>query len=688
MLLSQSLLQRGHFYLDEYIGSPLDVSQYAGNNTGGLPIQLEVINHHIYYYYPPGSSILSVPLVAAMDVAGISPLKSDGTYDRQGEQKIQTFSAALLMAALATLFFCTSRLVLPKNWSVLIAMSGALGTQIWSTASRGLWSITWELLLLGIVVLILLAGEIRIHRINAPVLATLLAWAYFVRPTASIPLFIIAIYLLCFYRKLFKLYVITVIVWLTGFVAYSWYIYGKVLPNYYLISRLRFDGFGTALAGNLISPSRGLFVYVPILFFVIYLLARYSSQLPYPRLVTLASVICAGQVVVVSSFPHWWGGHSYGARLTTELIPWFILMGVLGLRAMLNWRNVRGPSPNYRMQLVLGGCLLFISALINGRGAISQSTWEWNVVPANIDEESTRLWDWRQPQFLAGLVPPPFPDSFPNYSFGTRLDLGTTEADEYLWRDWGGPEESFRWTTGHKADVIFSLKEPGTAILQIRIAPFLVPHELEEQRVHIDLNGQRVTTLVLTEPRAKTYSIILPGNVLHYNNVLTLDLPNAGIPSALGLSDDKRLLGVAVSWLRLRRQDQGLICDFALDRGWYDLEQGDSDWWRWTDHGGRIAVFASQDGVLYLEGEIVSVRFPNTVDVLVSGKKESTVDITWAGFKSFPPLALRLIGGENTIEFVSHNPAITIPTDNRPLAIAVKNLSLTTSDAVSCELQP
>jgi len=45
------------------------------------------------------------------------------------------------MAGLAVIFFYTSRLVLPLTWSIVIALGGALGTQIFSTASRVLWTI-------------------------------------------------------------------------------------------------------------------------------------------------------------------------------------------------------------------------------------------------------------------------------------------------------------------------------------------------------------------------------------------------------------------------------------------------------------------------------------------------------------------------------------------------------------------
>jgi hypothetical protein len=114
-----------------------------------------------------------------MNAFHITAVNPDGTYQPKGEVRIQATIAALLMATLASLFFYTARLVLPLRWSVLIALSAAFGTQVWSTASRGLWSHDWQLTLVGIVIWMLLAQETGRRKWNPVVLGTLLAWIYF-----------------------------------------------------------------------------------------------------------------------------------------------------------------------------------------------------------------------------------------------------------------------------------------------------------------------------------------------------------------------------------------------------------------------------------------------------------------------------------------------------------------------------
>jgi hypothetical protein len=210
--------------------------------------------------------------------------------------------------------------------------------------------------------------------------------------------------MLIYHRRLFLWYAATGIIWLAGFIAYSRYNFGQSLPSYYLASRLTFDHFTEALAGNLISPARGLFIYVPVILFIFYLLARYRKFLAHPKLVWLALGVIFVHWVAVSGFPHWYGGHSYGPRLMTGVVPWLVLLGILGLEAMLTARENQAKVlrlKGWSLQNMLGCALLVASCTINGLGAASHATSLWNIKPVNVDEQPSRIWDWRHPQFLA-----------------------------------------------------------------------------------------------------------------------------------------------------------------------------------------------------------------------------------------------------------------------------------------------
>jgi hypothetical protein len=560
MLVSQSLIEHGSFKLDAYAIprlSPMNRGYYTSNGT---IYQLELVDNHLYYHLPPGSSVLSVPYVALMKLFGITATNPDGTYNVEGEIKIEISLAGLLMAALAVIFFYTARLLLPTSWSALVSLGATLGTQVWSTASRALWTDTWGILLLGIVVLMLLAHEAGKRKLNPILLASLLSWTFFVRPTNAAHILAVTIYLLIYHRRLFISYALTGAAWLAVFMAYSWHNYGQLLPTYYHSSRLNFSIFWTALAGNLVSPARGLLVYVPVLFFVAYLLARYRRHIKFGRLVVLSSAIIVAHLISVSAFIHWWGGHCFGPRFTTGLLPWLVLLAVLGIEALLGWRRERqalNQPSRWKAQLVAGGALLLISMIINARGAMSHATWLWNSRPVSIDEFPERLWDWRQPQFMAGWLPQALPRQFPPAT--AFYDFSSPASDPYLWYGWSTSvrEEPFRWNDGKEAVMIFHLDEIRNLRLRIKLFPFISKGKVEQQRIEFKLNEHPLETLLLKEEGVNEYEVRLPKDFLAEKNLLVFGLPDAAAPQTLGLGIDTRQLSIGVFWVSLQTDEAG-----------------------------------------------------------------------------------------------------------------------------------
>lgn len=409
-LLSESLIHQRSFTLDAYKIPDLAPTQTYNSASNTTVYQIEFSGGHFYHMFPPGGPVLSVPYVALLNLFHIRASNPDGSYNNKNEKIIQASLASLLMGALTVIFFYTSRLLLPLTWSALVALGGSLGTQVWSTASRVLWSDTWGIFLLGYALLMLLSDATG-KRLRPLRLATVFSWMYFVRPTYAIPIAAISFYIFIYRRPLFASYALTGAAWFAAFIAYSQLHFGELLPYYYRASRLKFDEFPTAFAGNLISPGRGLFVYVPALFFVAYLLLRYTRELPLPRLVVLALAVIFAHLCVIAGFTPWWGGHSYGPRYTTGLVPWFVLLGALAVKAMLVWRAKHAElaaTMRERVPLFIGGALLVLSILINGRGGTTADTLRWNVRPTNIDDHPERVWDWSYPQFMA--VEPAEPD--------------------------------------------------------------------------------------------------------------------------------------------------------------------------------------------------------------------------------------------------------------------------------------
>ena len=407
MLLSESILLDHSTHLNRYqFPAPIQESSRCSSPAGPIPLsyttyQLDRIDGNVAYCYPNGSSILSIPFVGVMNFLGVYPFDSHYRYNHAKEALIQRLLAALLMACFTVIAFRTALLVLSIMPAAFIAVGTAFGSQVWSTASRAMWAHTWLIFLGGLAAYYILGRETgHIKRAHPIALATLVSWMYLVRPTGAIPVLCVTIYVFAFWRRDFIAYSMTGLTWLAGFVTYSWVTFGKLIPDYYLDSRVDFENLKN-LPAILFSPSRGLFVFVPVFAFVMYLLFRYWDTLKYRRLAALALSMVSLQILMVSLWPVWWGGYSYGPRLLADALPWMALLAILGVSACA---TDTGAVILGKAETAIALLLMALSIAINGRGAWSHATSNWNAV-YDIDRHPERLKDWSNPQFMAGLIP-------------------------------------------------------------------------------------------------------------------------------------------------------------------------------------------------------------------------------------------------------------------------------------------
>jgi hypothetical protein len=108
-LLSESLWRHRMPELDEYYKVPVPRPTRDPNRPGEAnEYQLVQARGHVTYFFPHGTSMLSMPLVAAMNVAGVSAAKPDGHLNLAGEIRIGRTVACVLMAGLTCVFLATA----------------------------------------------------------------------------------------------------------------------------------------------------------------------------------------------------------------------------------------------------------------------------------------------------------------------------------------------------------------------------------------------------------------------------------------------------------------------------------------------------------------------------------------------------------------------------------------------------
>jgi hypothetical protein len=401
LLVTQSLLERRGLAIEAFL--PPSVRDAVCDPARGAPYQLTCVEGRLYHYFPTGGALLAVPFAVAGRPFGLSPVDGNGRWTRDGELRLQRYVAAVLMALFAVATFELGATQLPARPALGLTLAAVLGTQVWSTASRVLWPQTWTLLLGALAVLELLRAERDDREPRPALLATLLAWAFFTRPTAALALAAVGVYLLRRRRRLWMTFAAVGVAWLAPFVAWSSSVFGTAVPPYYALQRLSGEHFAEALAGNLISPARGLLTFLPHVLFLGYLVVRYPPR-DRRALAVLAGAVASAHLVVTSAYPHWWGGHSFGPRLLTDMLPWLALLAAVSVRSWLasasSGRSTR-EHRRFRLERAVAALLVAMAIAIHAGGALSEESELWNWSPQRIDSAPQRVWDWSDPQLVA-----------------------------------------------------------------------------------------------------------------------------------------------------------------------------------------------------------------------------------------------------------------------------------------------
>jgi hypothetical protein len=562
LLLADNLLRHRRLALDRYFEDAPAAAPSPGRVTvvrlDALSSQpprrlrqghytIERVAGHLHYFFPHAGSLLAVPYVAAMRMAGLAVVDGEDRYLARAEERLQGGLAALLMGLTTGVFFLTARERLPPRPSVALALLAALGTQVWSTTSRVLWSDTWGVALMAVVGWRLVRAAAPGGRVRPYLLGSLLAWAYFVRPTNSIHVALVLVYLAVAHREALLRVTATGAAWGLGFVAHSRATFGTLLPSYFQPRRLGAGHAVEALLANLVSPSRGLVVYAPVVLLAVVLLFVYRRHVREWPLAGLGLAGIAGQFVPVLFFDHWWGGYAYGPRLLSGLVPFALLVAVIAVRAARDAAAVApGPVGRRRLAGVAVALVCAWSVLVNGRGALVAATGRWNTEPADVDLLPSRVWDWRHPQFLAGLTTPPASGLGP----GVRIPLGQAAADGLFEDGWSDPEGGLRWSVAARAAMRVRWPAAGRYLLRLEVRQAPAWYAAGGQPLSLWLDGQERARWHLAEPGPVVLAIPVQSDGDAREHRLELRVPDLPLR---GGGADRRPLRTAVYSLRLDR---------------------------------------------------------------------------------------------------------------------------------------
>ncbi len=375
-LVAESLLHDGDIRLDEFAG------KLTGNTRedGG----------HIYNYFPLGPSLLMTPLLAL-----VRPFVREPTH---AENLAARSTAALCFgAALALLVLVARRFagVTPRGAALLGVVFGFCSSQFSAHVGQLSSHATTVPFVLG--AFLALAGS----EARAPgTAAALLVAAYVLRPTTGLLLPLTAAWLFVYRRPATLRFVVVAAALGAGVLCVNLAFYGHVLPPYSELKRLEPLGLPLGVAGNLLSPSRGLLFFVPWCVFSALGAARAFRDPKSDPFFRLLGVAIVAHLSVVSCFPQWWGGWCYGPRFLAETMPEFALLLIPALPELFGAELP--PEPRRRnVFFTLAAYSLAVAIL-----GITRRAGDWNREPVNVDQHPERLWDWADPQILRPLRAP------------------------------------------------------------------------------------------------------------------------------------------------------------------------------------------------------------------------------------------------------------------------------------------
>lgn len=373
---------------------------------------------HIISLYPVGPALVALPLVAPQVIARD---RSEPGWDRDlsrvhTESRRMAKRAAAILTALVAVALHRLLVGLGLGRVALPAVvATALGSGLWSVAGQALWQHGPAALALTLTLLLLHPhGASRGRIFLGGVAAAMLVMA---RSIDLIFALVVLAWVARSHSRRLAWFLPAPIILGLVLVGYHLYYFGSIAGGQEQLEQQhrRVHGVGgpwsgdlrEGLAGTLVSPNRGLFVFSPWVAVALAVSPVTVRRLAADSLARWLLLALVPYLLVLSKYAVWWGGGSFGPRYWTDAFP---LFGVV-LACGLDWAWERS-----RALMALFALTIVLSAAAHAIGAFCYPS-TWNFSPTDIDLHHERLWDWRDTELsrclkesLGGPVPPRLPD--------------------------------------------------------------------------------------------------------------------------------------------------------------------------------------------------------------------------------------------------------------------------------------
>lgn len=349
MFLPVTLLKERTFYADTYYKMMLDRYPHPddkGQTQGLVPFYLRQVpnitdpkllpliefDQHYITAFTLTPGILATPIYAPAVLAGIS-------ITWENLILLSHLASATIMALTGVLMYVLLRnhLLPQKDLSqkaLILTLVYLFATVNFAMLSQALWQ-HGSLQLFTVVSLIFLLNGLKTQKTAHYVLfGFFMSLAVITRPTAALfAVLIFALIPLQLQKTCIKPTLATLLGVLPVAVFYLWtgfVLYGGFSNTGYAsqmgsswVSNI-FEGFG----GIWISPSKGILIYSPVLIFsLVGAYQAYKNKTMQNRHLFLISILIIFlHTLIMGKWKHWYGGFSFGYRLASDVLPFFIIL--------------------------------------------------------------------------------------------------------------------------------------------------------------------------------------------------------------------------------------------------------------------------------------------------------------------------------------------------------------------------
>lgn len=329
MFLPVALIKDHTIYLDNYYTmlvkrypQPDDKKQLLGLT----PFYLKKVDGHYLSAFPLVSGVLAIPIYLVPILFG-TPIT---WFNLSVLAKI---AAVVIVSLSGVILYKLLLYFLDEKKSIYVTLVYLFATINFASISQALWQHGTLELFTMLALLYLVKSEKNVKNLGFSGL--FMGLAILSRPTAALPFAILCLYVFKKFKgKGVVSFAAPVLIPVMFFLFYNFAFY-KNISNQGYASQL-FTSWRTPIYkgffGTWFSPSKGILVYSPVFIFSVigaYLAFKRKDLVKNIKDIQLfryTIVIVLTHTLIVSMWKHWYGGWSFGYRMSSDIIPYLSLL--------------------------------------------------------------------------------------------------------------------------------------------------------------------------------------------------------------------------------------------------------------------------------------------------------------------------------------------------------------------------